>query len=322
MQAPIFIFSLPRAGSTLMQRVLMSHESISSIAEPWLLLPQMYALKEEGTLSEYSSLTSYWAINDFIKNLPKKQEDYNASLKAFILDLYTKQCQNNERYFLDKTPRYYLIIDEIVNLFPEAKFIFLFRNPMHAYASMIKTWGNNRFNKIRSSYNDIVQGTKLLSEGYNKHKNKSIAVNYEAFVTNFEAELKNITDYLDFDINDSILNDFHTQDTKGTLGDPTGVKKYSSISEKSIHTWKSVFNSSLRKKFAIRLLNELDDSDLQTQGYKKESIIKELKELKAKNNHNWIKDNFDYFNNNLTRKYKLNLVFSKKFSWIKKKYLS
>ena len=54
MQAPIFVFSLPRSGSTLLQRVLMSHNDISSVAEPWILLPQIYSLKKEGTLSEYS----------------------------------------------------------------------------------------------------------------------------------------------------------------------------------------------------------------------------------------------------------------------------
>lgn len=322
MQAPIFIFSLPRSGSTLLQRVLMSHEDIHSVAEPWVLLPQVFSLREEGTLSEYSSLTAYWAVRDFINNLPNKEADYNASLRTFILDLYSKQCQNNERYFLDKTPRYYLIIDEIVSLFPDAKFVFLFRNPIHAYASAIATWGNNRFNKLRSTYDDIVTGTQLLSEGYNKHKDKSIAINYEKFVTNFESELKTITDYLNIELNQSILNNFHIQDTKGSLGDPTGVKKYTTISRKSIDNWKHVFNSSIRKRYALWLLKEIHDNDLKTQGYHKEKIIKEIKGLNSKNNHLILKDSIDYFNNFITRKFKLNLVFSKKFSWIKKKYLS
>lgn len=322
MQAPIFIFSLPRSGSTLLQRVLMSHEDVCSVAEPWLLLPQIYVLKEKGTLSEYSSLTTHFAIKDFINNLPNKDQDYNASLKTFILDLYSKQCQNDERYFLDKTPRYYLIIDDIVKLFPEAKFIFLFRNPIHVYASVVTTWGNNRFNKLRSSYDDIVLGTKLLSEGYLKHKDKSIAVNYEAFVTDFEIELRKITDYLDLELNESILNNFNTQNTKGSLGDPTGVKKYTTISNKSIDAWKNVFNSSIRKKYAHWLLGEINDKDLETQGYNKNRIIEEIKGLNSKKNGLFLKDSVDYFNNFLTRKFKLNLILAKEFSWIKKKYLS
>lgn len=322
MQTPIFIFSIPRSGSTLLQRVLMSHKDICSIAEPWLLLPQLYNLRREGTLSEYSSLTAYSALQDFIKNLPNKQTDYNDSLKTFILDLYSKQCQNDERYFLDKTPRYYLIIDDIIKVFPEAKFIFLFRNPVHVYASAVSTWGNNRFNKLRSTYNDIILGTKLLSEGYVKHRDKSISINYENFVTNFEVELQKIIDYLDIDLSDSVLNNFHIQDTKGSLGDPTGVKKYNSISKDSLDNWKTVFNSKIRKTFAFWILKKIADKDLEVQGYNKKKIIEELKTLKSNNNHLIIMDGLDYLNSFLVRKLYLNLFFSKRFRWIKKKYLS
>jgi len=300
----------------------MSHNDICSVAEPWLLLPQFYLLKEEGTLSEYSSRTAYEAGQDFINNLPNKKEDYDAALKSFILNLYTKQCRNNERYFLDKTPRYYLIIDDIISLFPEAKFVFLFRNPIHAYASAVTTWGNNRFNKVRSTYDDIVLGSKLLSEAYLKYKDKSIAINYEHFVVNFDVELKRVTDYLEIDLNDAILNNFQTQDTKGSLGDPTGVNKYAKISSTSIESWKSVFNSFLRKRYALRLLNKIDHTTLVVQGYDKTQITREIKALKSNYKHNFFRDGLDDFNNFLTRKFKLNLLFSKKFSWIKQKYIS
>ena len=76
MKSPIFIFSLPRAGSTLLQRVLMAHKDISSVAEPWILLPNVYTTKDKGTLSEYASTVSYKGVSDFINNLPNKKNDY------------------------------------------------------------------------------------------------------------------------------------------------------------------------------------------------------------------------------------------------------
>jgi len=39
MKSPIFILSLLRAGSTLLQRILMGHKDIASVTEPWFLLP-------------------------------------------------------------------------------------------------------------------------------------------------------------------------------------------------------------------------------------------------------------------------------------------
>ena len=256
MTRPIFIFSLPRAGSTLLQRILMTHEEICSVAEPWVLLPQFYALKSKGTISEYSSYTACTGITDFIENLPNKRKDYNESLRAFILELYNKQCRNNENYFLDKTPRYYLIIDDIVEVFPDAKFIFLFRNPVHVFSSLVNTWGNGRFNKLLSVYEDIYQGVSKLSLGYLKHKNKSIALKYEDIVKNPVKNIESLFEYLGLEFNRSILDQFALQDTKGSLGDPTGSVYYSQISSESLNKWEITFNSMIRKRFVSNLVNK------------------------------------------------------------------
>lgn len=322
MQSPIFIFSLPRSGSTLLQRVLMSNKDICSVAEPWLLLPQMYLLKEEGTIAEYSSLTGTRGINDFINNLPNKEDDYFKDLRVFISSLYSKQCKNNERYFIDKTPRYYLIIDEIVKLFPDAKFIFLFRNPIHVYASIINTWGNKRFNKFYSTYYDLTIGFKKLSAGYRKHKNSSIFVRYEDFVSNPEEELKKISNYLDILIKPEVLQEFSKQDIKGNLGDPTGVIEYSSISVDGLEKWKTTFNSVVRKKFARHILKKIDTDDCTTQGYNRNQIINEVGQLNNKQNTKTFIDLFDYFTSYLVRKKQLNIVFDKNFHWVKRRFLS
>lgn len=322
MKAPIFIFSLPRSGSTLLQRVLMTHNDIASVAEPWLLLPQMYMLRDNGTLSEYSSLTAYYGISDFINNLPNKEEDYYNSLHDFISDLYQKQCKNNEAYFLDKTPRYYLLIDEINKLFPEAKFIFLFRNPIHIFGSIISTWGNNRFNKYHGNYDDLTIGFELLSKGFEKYKSKSLAVNYENFVQNPNNILAEISEYLGIEIDKNALDNFSNENTKGTLGDPTGAKKYRSISEEGLHKWKAIFNSMVRKRIAIGILNKTDEKYYKIQGYNKEELKRDLKQLNNRKNHLFIIDLFDYFVSSIIRRFNLNIVKSKSFSWVKRRYMS
>jgi hypothetical protein len=319
METPIFIFSLPRSGSTLLQRILMSHKDISSLAEPWILLPQMYLLKPEGSFSEYSSLTAYKGIDDFIKNLPNKEEDYFELLRKFMLNLYAKQCRNNERFFLDKTPRYYLIIDEIVKLFPKAKFIFLFRNPVHVYASIINTWGKGRLNKFHGNYHDISIGFNLISDGYRKHKERSIAINYENLIEAPEIELSKISKYLDLKISDNVLQEFSSQETKGILGDPSGVKKYKKISNEGLFKWRSTINSIYRKKTTIRLLSDISEEAFKTQGYNKQEIFLEIRKLNNKKNHLFFLDVFDVFVSYLIRKTNIHLYKSENFSWIKKK---
>ncbi|WP_223032320.1 sulfotransferase family protein [Hanstruepera marina] len=322
MKSPIFIFSLPRSGSTLLQRVLMTDSEICSVAEPWVLLPQIYMLKKQGTISEFSSLTAYQAITDFIKNLPNKDIDYNDSLRAFILDLYSKQCKNGERYFLDKTPRYYLIIDEIIALFPDAKFIFLFRNPLHVYASIIDTWGNKRLNKIHRNNRDLIKGFSALSDGYKKHEDISICIKYEEFVSNPEKELDKISRYLNLKLETSSLINFSKQNTKGELGDPTGTKFYTNISKEGLYKWKRTLNSIYRKKLVLNVFKHIDTEDFEIQGFNKHELILDLKSIDNKNNKLFLIDVVDFFKSYLIATFKLNLLFIKDYKWFKNRFIS
>ena len=43
----IFLFSLPRSGSTLVQRVLAVHDALITASEPWLLLSLIASKKSE-----------------------------------------------------------------------------------------------------------------------------------------------------------------------------------------------------------------------------------------------------------------------------------
>lgn len=76
---PIFVFSLPRAGSTLVQRVLTAHPNIQSTAEPWILLPLVYSLKTDGIYTEYAQCIGSMAIHDFVAELPNGKADYYAA---------------------------------------------------------------------------------------------------------------------------------------------------------------------------------------------------------------------------------------------------
>ena len=55
---PVFIFSLPRSGSTLTQRVLTAHDGVASAAEPWVLLPLLQPLVPTAAVSGVRS--AYW----------------------------------------------------------------------------------------------------------------------------------------------------------------------------------------------------------------------------------------------------------------------
>jgi len=134
--SPIFLFSLPRSGSTLLQRILSTHPDISSKSELWFLLPHVEALKNKYTFSQYSNISLKTATGALLEQLPEGEGDYYQAIRELGDYLYGRLAKNNEKYVLDKTPRYYLIIEEIVKIYPDARFIFLFRNPLATAASV------------------------------------------------------------------------------------------------------------------------------------------------------------------------------------------
>lgn len=300
----------------------MSHKDIASIAEPWLLLPFSYSFKKEGILTEYGHIRSYKALEDFIRNLPNKEDDYFKALGVFANTLYEKQCRNNEIYFLDKTPEYYLIIPEIVKIFPNAKFIFLFRNPIHVMSSIIQTWSKGTLKKLYGYNMDLKYGPQALSEGYNLLKDKSYAISYEDFVTEPQKYTDEICNYLEVEFDENMLNSFSRQETKGNMGDPTGIKEYKSISTKSLEKWKTTFNTTFRKKLVFDYVNSIDDSIFAVQGYDKKEILDEIENLQVTIRGS-LKDRLDMQYSLLVRILKLNIWFGEGTkNWAIGKYLS
>ena len=272
---PIILFSLPRAGSTLLQRQLASHKEISTTSEPWLLLPLIYALKPDGVCSEYSHTVAVTALKEFIDKLDEKELGYEQELRKFILRLYSMACRNNEEYFLDKTPRYNLVADEVYNLLPNAKFIYLWRNPLSIIASMIETWGGGRWNIFRFE-SDLKKGLNNMISSYKTNKDKAISIKYEDAICDTKGELSKIFSYLNLEQPVDIESLFVKVKLSGSMGDPTGVKKYSAISREPLDKWKSTLGGPLRKLWCKKYLHEIGDANLKVMGYSLSDLIKEL----------------------------------------------
>src|SRR5690349_14306880 len=101
---PVFVFSITRSGSTLVQRVIGSYPGVATTSEPWLLIPLLYTLRRRGVVAEYTHELAVEAIEDFCKQLPHGTEDYRGELRRFVLRLYAAAAGEGTRYFLDKTP--------------------------------------------------------------------------------------------------------------------------------------------------------------------------------------------------------------------------
>lgn len=283
-ESPIFIFSLPRSGSTLLQRMLACHSNISTTAEPWFLLPLIYTIRKSGTFAQYSHLSLRNAMDDLIEQLPNGMEDYFTGLRSFAFKIYNGLNHEDTKYFLDKTPRYYLIIDEIDKIFPNAKFIFLFRNPLAVISSNINSFYKGRLGDWRHKI-DLFEGPEKIVKGYQSLSHKSIVVNYENLLRKPQQQIKQICEYLQIDYQAKMIDHFNLTQFKGKMGDQFGTKKYQTIESETLEKWKTTIGTRLRKKYVVYYLKKIGSETIQKMGYDMNTLIEKVNQLDSKNTY-------------------------------------
>ena len=133
----VFLFSTPRAGSTLASAILSNHPKVHCPNEPWLLLglrPLYYGGNITHAPYDHSKVEA--ALRDFLS-----EPEFLEAARAFALTAYNQTLrQAGKTVLVDKTPRYYHILPFIERLFPAARKIWLQRNPLDVAASYETSW--------------------------------------------------------------------------------------------------------------------------------------------------------------------------------------
>jgi hypothetical protein len=275
---PIFIFSITRSGSTLLQRVIAAHEGVATVSEPWVLLPYLYTLRERGVVAEYTHPLMARAVDDFCRQLPGGVDDYRREIRTMVLRLYEKAAGDGARFFLDKSPPYYFIAADIMDLFPEGKFIFLWRNPLSIVASIIDTWYDGKL-YATSHREDLFIGLPRLVAAYQAGSSRARAVRYEDLVDGDGFGWRPLIEYLGIDFDPQALERFSDVQLEGRLGDPTGRQLYSTLSNDPVSKWRITLANPIRKEWCRRYLRFLGPERMRTMGYDQARLLRELEAL-------------------------------------------
>ncbi len=235
----IFLISQPRAGSTLTQAILGSHPDIHTVSEPWLMLHPIYSLRPDDYQAEYNAKLANVGLQEFLKILPEGEETYFEGIRRMYSYLYeTALNTSGKQYFLDKTPRYYHIIPELYKIFPEAQYIILLRNPLAVLCSMINTWVNGKWDKLKQFKHDLLQAPKLLLQGIQHLQDKCIVLHYEQLLTNPETEISQLCQKLGLDFTPSMINYGEQNHPKWTFGDPKNLYENTKPNPQHSDHWK------------------------------------------------------------------------------------
>lgn len=277
MTKPLFIISPPRAGSTLMQRILMQHPDLASCGEPWLLLPIAYLRSPRALRSTYGHHTSVRALENMISELPHGEDDFYRSLRQYPQSIYDK-LSGGKQYFLDKTPRYYLILPQLQKLFPEARIIIILRNPLSLLASTIEAMGKNSLWRFDGWILDLENAPIHIGDALAQNDDRIRSITYEDLVADTASTIKNIASFLHLS-----ECSFDTENLNKVTLTGLGDNKrdhYKTISNQSEH-WKNIIDSPARKRFAINFIKNIPQNYLNAGGYVRDSILRSIYEHKS-----------------------------------------
>lgn len=269
----IFLISQPRAGSTLTQRILGSHQDIYTISEPWIMLHPLYALRSKGYQMEYSAVNSQKALNNFLGLHPQGEEAYFQSVNKMCLNLYEGVIKaSGKKYFLDKTPRYYYILPELYRTFPSAKYIFLLRNPLAVLCSIFNTFIQEHWWRIQYYQGDLFKAPSLIAQGMVELQKKSIVISYENLLVNPNQEITKVCNFLNIPFDEKILNYGEGCSQQWQFGDQAQIYQEKTPNSQQGDRWKKDLDNPIIWQCVSNYLEFLGKDLLNSLGYSYEEF--------------------------------------------------
>lgn len=217
----IRIISLPRSGSTILQRLICTNKSIPFIQETWLDLRIFGVLaSEDGKLPFGYSSTKRFSDAFIGQN---KELLYRELLNA--QDRFLKTLGYDPKLYLDKTPNNYLILSQIYR--QEDKYILLLRDKKEVLMSYLFEMRWSVFKWWKYVY-DIENFNSLVDPF--KEKENVLVVEYENILHNIDDERIRISKFLGIRLSNELSKlkfDHHVGDSRAFHSSQISIQKHS-----------------------------------------------------------------------------------------------
>lgn len=277
----IFLISQPRSGSSMVQQLILSEDTIASTPEPWQMLNLISTYKHHDIISSYNHKYAVINFNRHLELLENGLDHFKLEIKKLALELYNRHS-NGSPYFLDKTPRYYHIIQELIEMFPRAKFIFLVRNPLSVFASILDYNFKGdiiSFLKSEDRLDDLMIAPRNIIAAAEKHPGM-LQINYESIINDTKKGIKSIFEYLQINTSGEIHYKLRDEFIESTAVDTKSLKKHNKPVKDYLTGWKRSINTSQKKIAALGFLECLKSEFPNYFSYDLDQQISELERFK------------------------------------------
>ncbi|MGP8216194.1 MAG: sulfotransferase family protein [Bacteroidia bacterium] len=194
----VFIGGCGRSGTTLVQKLLLLNSRITGYDE-FDFLPQLLLI--------YGKMNSPVYLNR--QSAFYNQEQLKEYWRKFIYDLLLNNIEaGNFEYFSEKTPDNIDCAEQILELIPESKFIYVYRDGrdvINSYKQVKKRARENDSQMLYSMKDWALMWNKASREylqlkNNNRFENRHIAVKYEDLTGNPEKKLGEIMAFLNLPV--------------------------------------------------------------------------------------------------------------------------
>lgn len=269
----VFLISPPRAGSTLLARILHATPHVCSRPEPHLVTPLAHlGAWDRVSAAPYDPIISQRAIRGLMGDLPDGEAVMLDACRAYADTVYRALlAEGGARFFLDKTPAYALVLPFLTRLYPEARYIVLTRHPAAIAASQARTFFGGdlaeaeRISPILPRYVPAIAAMLADPPRYMCH------IRYEELVTAPEDALEALSTLLGVRLPASALA-YQRVPMAGTgPGDPVGVGRHARPEAAHADAWRAWFDAE-KRAIVERQLSAVSDAELALWGHPRETL--------------------------------------------------
>lgn len=269
----IFILSQPRAGSTLLQRMLGAHPQVHTIQEPAIALYPLRGLQAQHKESVYGKEVPHFFVRSFLHSLPEGENAYVVAVRKMLQHLYGRAMATSDaRFFLDKTPRYFTIIPELAQVFPQARYVILLRNPLAVLSSILETWVQKEWLGIAHARSDLLEAPHLLLTGRALLGTRVHTVHYEVLVKTPEATMQALCRHTGLDYDPSVVHYGGSDLPRWPFADQTGVYRYSQPKAAHAEKWTMQIHHPQVWRLSRDYLEALGSQTVREMGYEFEEL--------------------------------------------------
>lgn len=171
---PVIILAAPRSGSTLL------FETLKESSNLWTIGGESHGIFER--VNRYNPMTRFCDSNALYAedSIPEIIDQLRAWFYQKLRDSQGRSIQSAHGTldapprFLEKTPKNALRVSLLNEIFPDALFIYLYRNPRENISSMMEAWRSGRFVTYPSLPGRDKPWSLLLPPGWQSYHDASL----------------------------------------------------------------------------------------------------------------------------------------------------